>query len=63
MSDPLLSVVIIACLLVAGVLAVGIGAFGRGTALSAKFGNKMMQLRLALQAGAVILILIVIAAR
>ena len=61
--DPLLIVVIIACMFVAGVLAFGIGAFAKGGKFNQKYGNKMMQLRLAAQFVAIILILILIAAR
>ncbi|WP_147126794.1 twin transmembrane helix small protein [Shimia ponticola] len=61
--DPLLIVVIIACLGVAAILAFGIGSFAKGGKFNQKNGNKMMQLRLAAQAVAVILILILIAAR
>ena len=61
--DPLLIVVVIACLFVAGVLAFGIGAFAKGGKFNHKYGNKMMQLRLAAQAVAIVLILILVAAR
>lgn len=61
--DPLLTIVIIACLGVAAILAFGIGSFAKGGKVNQKFGNKMMQLRLGAQAVAVILILILIAAR
>ncbi|MGR3492078.1 MAG: twin transmembrane helix small protein [Shimia sp.] len=58
----MLLVVIIACLVVAAILAIGIGAFVQGGQFNAKYGNKMMQLRLVAQFIAVILILILIAA-
>jgi hypothetical protein len=39
------------------VLLIGIGGFGAGGQFNAKFGNKMMQLRLALQFLAVVLLM------
>ena len=63
MQDPMLIVVIIGVLLVAAILAVGIGAFAKGGKFNHKYGNKMMQLRLAAQFGVVVLVLILIAAR
>ena len=55
-SDPLFIAAALACLVVAGVLAVGIGGFGKGGAFNQKHGNRMMRYRLIAQFIAVILI-------
>ncbi|MDX2482148.1 MAG: twin transmembrane helix small protein [Pseudodonghicola sp.] len=60
MGDPLFVIVVLAVLAVAVVLALGIGGFAKGGAFSAKYSNKLMQLRIAAQAVAVALILLYI---
>lgn len=57
MQDPLFIVVLLACLLVAGVLLVGIGGFGKGGEFNRKNANKIMRYRIAAQFVAVLLIL------
>ncbi|MEM6465085.1 MAG: twin transmembrane helix small protein [Pseudomonadota bacterium] len=57
-DDPLFYVVAFACLAVVAVLMVGIGGFARGGEFNRKYANKIMRLRIALQAIAVVLILI-----
>lgn len=60
MGDPLFVIVVLAILAVAGVLVLGIGGFAKGGAFNAKYANKLMRLRILLQAIAVILILLYI---
>lgn len=60
MGDPLFVIVVLAVLAVAGVLVLGIGGFAKGGAFNAKYSNKLMQLRILLQAIAVALILLYI---
>lgn len=60
MTDPLFVIVVLAVLAVAAVLLLGIGGFAKGGAFNAKYSNKLMRLRIALQAIAVILILLYI---
>lgn len=55
-SDPLFIAAMVACLVVLGVLVVGIGGFGRGGAFNQKHGNRMMRWRLYAQFIAVMLI-------
>ena len=62
-QDPLFYVVAIAMLAVVVILAIGISQFGKGTLTAAKRSNKMMQLRIAAQFFAVILILLFVAIR
>ena len=62
-SDPLTVVVVIACLGVAFILARGIAASAKGGADGGKRANKFMRYRIYAQAGAVVLILIVVAIR
>ncbi|MEM9268112.1 MAG: twin transmembrane helix small protein [Pseudomonadota bacterium] len=57
-DDPLFYVVAFACLAVVAVLMVGIVGFARGGEFNRKYANKIMRLRIALQAIAVVLILI-----
>lgn len=57
MGDPLFFLVVGAVLAVAVVLIIGIGGFAKGGKFNAKYGNKMMQLRILLQFIAVLLIL------
>lgn len=58
MGDPLFVLVVLAVVAVVIVLAIGIGGFTKGGEFNAKYGNKMMQLRIALQFVAVLLILL-----
>lgn len=60
MGDPLYVIVVVAILAVVVVLMLGIGGFARGGAFNAKYGNKMMRLRILFQAIAVALILLFI---
>ena len=57
MADPLFYLVVVAIISVVLVLVVGIAGFGKGGAFSAKYSNKLMQLRILLQFIAVLLIL------
>ena len=50
--------VIIACLLVVIVLMIGLGGFAFGGAFNKKYANKIMRLRILLQAIAILLIII-----
>lgn len=58
MDDALFYVAMIACFVVLGIVAVGIGTFAKGGETSRKWSNKIMQLRVAAQFLAVILILV-----
>lgn len=61
MADkPLIWVALIACLVVAGVLLVGIGGFAKGGDFNRKYANKIMRLRLLTQAIAVVIIMITV---
>ena len=62
-TDPLALVVVIACLGVAFILARGIAASAKGGADSGKQANKYMRWRIYAQAGAVVVILIVVTIR
>ena len=62
-SDPLFLVVLAACLIVALILARGIGISSKGGEDSGKQANKYMRYRIYAQAGAVVVILIVVAIR
>lgn len=57
-SDPLFVVIVIAMVAVVIILLVGIGGFAKGGAFNKKYGNKMMQARIAAQFVAIVLILI-----
>lgn len=58
MQGLLTYVAAIACIAVAVILLVGIGGFGQGGAFNRKYANKIMQLRVAAQFVAVILIVV-----
>jgi hypothetical protein len=58
MGDPLFLLVILAVVAVVIVLMIGMGGFAKGGAFNHKYGNKMMQLRLAAQFVAVLLIVL-----
>ena len=60
MNKILLIAVVLAMAAVVIVLALGIGNFGKGTADSARFSNRMMRWRIGLQALAVVLIFILV---
>lgn len=58
MNETLPYVVIAACLAVLAVLVVGLGGFAGGGAFNRKWGNKLMQLRVAMQFVAVVVIVL-----
>ena len=58
MDNLLLIVALLAMAAVVVVLVIGIGGFGAGGAFNAKYGNKMMRLRLLFQFIAVCLIVL-----
>lgn len=60
MGDPLFVIVVLAVVAVAVVLMLGIGGFAKGGAFNKKYSNKLMQLRILMQALAVGLILLYI---
>lgn len=60
MGDPLFVIVVLAVVAVAVVLMLGIGGFAKGGAFNRKYSNKLMQLRILMQALAVGLILLYI---
>lgn len=57
-DDPLFWVAAIAALAVLVILMIGVGGFAKGGAFNKKYGNKLMQLRIAAQFLAVVLILL-----
>ena len=63
MSDPFLVVVLIACFIVLGILAMGLGGFGAGGAFNKKHANRLMRYRIGAQFVAVLLILGYVALR
>jgi|AACY02.2.fsa_nt_gi Hypoxia induced protein conserved region. len=58
MDDALFYAAMIACFVVLGIVAIGFGTFAKGGETSRKWSNKVMQLRVAAQFVAVILIVI-----
>jgi hypothetical protein len=62
-NDPLFLAAAAAALLVLGILAVGIGGFGRGGEFNRKHANRLMRYRIAAQFLAVVLILLFVALR
>lgn len=58
--NVLLTFVVVACLLVLGILALGIGSFGRGGEDQGKRSNRLMWYRIGAQFVAVLLIVLVI---
>ncbi|PQM55517.1 MAG: twin transmembrane helix small protein [Rhodobacteraceae bacterium] len=56
MSSPLLIIAFITCFLVLLVLVLGIGSFAKGGQFGRKYSNKLMRIRIILQAIAVVLI-------
>lgn len=63
LKDPLFILVAIACLVVVGILALGIGAFAKGGEFNRKHSNRLMRYRIVAQGVAVALILLFIAVR
>lgn len=62
-NDPLFIIAAVACLLVLGILLVGIGGFARGGEFNKKHANRIMRYRIAAQFIAVLLILAFVAVR
>jgi len=62
-DDPLFYLVLFAVLIVAGILLLGIGTFGRGGEFNKKYANKIMRWRIGAQFIAVVLILFYVWAR
>ena len=56
-SDPLFILVVLSMAAVAVILMIGSGGFGRGGEFNRKYANKLMQLRIAAQFVAVLIIL------
>lgn len=63
LNDPLFIVVVIACLVVAGILLVGIGGFAKGGDFNRKHANRLMRWRIYAQAVAVLLIVLFVVIR
>lgn len=63
LSDPLFWLIVLACLAVVTVLAIGIGGFAKGGEGRGKKSNKLMQWRIGLQFVAVVLIAIYVLLR
>ncbi len=57
-SDPLFIVVVVACLAVLVILALGIGGFAKGGDFNRKHANRLMRYRIYAQAIAVALLLL-----
>ena len=57
-GDPLFILVVLSMAAVAVILIIGIGGFGRGGEFNRKYANKLMQLRIAAQFVAVLIILV-----
>jgi len=58
--DSLTILLMVAMLATLGVLAVGLAGFFHGGEFNRKYGNRLMQARVALQAVAVVLLLIIL---
>ena len=56
-GEPLFILVVLSMAAVAVILIIGIGGFGRGGEFNRKYANKLMQLRIAAQFVAVLIIL------
>lgn len=61
--DPLFLLIIVACVIVVAVLMLGLGGFAKGSGWAQKNSNKLMQMRIAAQFVAVLLILAYVALR
>lgn len=59
MNNTLLAVATLACFAVLAVVVFGLASFARGGAFNRRWSNKIMQLRVAMQAVAVALIVLV----
>lgn len=57
-DDPLFLLVVFAVLIVAGILLLGIGSFGKGGEFNRKHANRIMRWRIGAQFIAVLLILL-----
>ena len=57
-QDPLFILIIISMAVVLIILMVGIGGFGKGGEFNRKYANKIMRLRILLQAIAILLIIV-----
>ena len=60
MSKIILIIALVACLAVLGVLLFGVASFAKGGDFNRKYANKIMRLRLLMQAIAVVLILLTV---
>lgn len=60
MSKILLIVALVACVAVLAVLLFGVGTFAKGGDFNRKYANKIMRLRILMQAIAVVLILLTV---
>lgn len=58
LDDPFFILVLVAVLIVAGILLVGVGGFGKGGEFNRKYANKIMRLRIVAQFVAICLILL-----
>jgi hypothetical protein len=58
MSDPLFLVIVVLVAAVLGVLALGLGSFGKGGDYNRRNANRLMRWRLGLQFAAVVLIVL-----
>ena len=57
-DDPLFFIVILAMVVVAIILMIGIGGFGQGGEFNRKYANKLMRLRILAQFVAILFILL-----
>lgn len=57
-SDPLFILVAVACLIVLGILMLGVGSFGKGGEFNRRNANKIMRWRIGAQFVAILLILL-----
>ena len=57
-QDPLFILIILSMAVVLIILMVGIGGFGKGGEFNRKYANKIMRLRILLQAIAILLIIL-----
>ena len=58
MGSPFFFLIVFACLTVLIVLMIGVGGFSKGGSFNRKYANKIMRLRIILQAVAIMLIII-----
>lgn len=58
LHDPLFILVVVACLIVLGILMLGVGSFGKGGEFHRKNANRIMRWRVGAQFVAIILILL-----